>query len=124
MRLTLVIGGIAVVAGLVLLLQFCPDSSTPAEVEPPPVVSGSPQEPLLNPDAPLEAPSTSSTVTRQLEPETIVEEPVVELPSLDRSDDFLRERLAGWPVPEAWLQQEDLLSRMAVVVQNAADGRD
>jgi hypothetical protein len=53
----------------------------------------------------------------------VVSEPEVELPALAESDDFLLAQIQQWSLPSAWLQREDLLSRAAVIVQNAADGR-
>ena len=44
------------------------------------------------------------------------------LPDLDDSDPFLRERLAGADLPQSWLDREDLVRRLAVVIENAGRG--
>jgi hypothetical protein len=49
-------------------------------------------------------------------------EPAIVLPDLDASDAFLRERLAGFELPRNWLDREDLVRRLAVVIENAARG--
>lgn len=48
--------------------------------------------------------------------------PQIALPDLDASDAFLREQLAGVDLPESWLDREDLVRRLAVVIENAGRG--
>ena len=50
------------------------------------------------------------------------EEPAVVLPGLDESDDYLRTRLEGFALPDAWLTRTDLVRRFCVVVDNATRG--
>jgi hypothetical protein len=46
----------------------------------------------------------------------------IELPDLNDSDAFVRERLEVWPLPESWASQDELVRRLAVLVDNAAKG--
>lgn len=55
-------------------------------------------------------------------PSPVAEAPAVILPALDASDGFLRERLAGSLLPEAWVEKEDLIRRLAVVIENTGRG--
>jgi hypothetical protein len=49
-------------------------------------------------------------------------EPVVALPDLNVSDEFVLEQLAAFDLPGAWLEREDLIRRLAVVIDNAQRG--
>lgn len=51
-----------------------------------------------------------------------VAEPAIVLPDLDASDPFLRELLAGVELPQNWIDRDDLVRRLAVVIENAARG--
>ncbi|MFM7119063.1 MAG: DUF3014 domain-containing protein [Gammaproteobacteria bacterium] len=44
------------------------------------------------------------------------------LPSLNQSDAFVREQLTAIAVPAAWLAQEELVRRLATVIENASRG--
>jgi len=44
------------------------------------------------------------------------------LPQLDQSDEFVRQRTADWSLPAAWLARPDVISRLAVISLNTADG--
>jgi hypothetical protein len=57
------------------------------------------------------------------ETELLPSEPVIELPPLQESDAFVVERAAGWSIPPAWLQQDQLLARLSVLIFNGADGQ-
>jgi len=116
MRPSYVIGAIGVALAVVAIIQFWPADKPQSE----PVA------------APISVPVEIPLTPRQIEPEPvlpveevaeIVSEPEVELPALAESDDFLLAQIQQWSLPSAWLQREDLLSRAAVIVQNAADGR-
>ena len=52
----------------------------------------------------------------------VVEEPALLLPGLNESDDLVRQRLVGSLLPEAWINRDDLLRRLAVVIENANRG--
>ncbi len=45
------------------------------------------------------------------------------LPELDHSDQYVREQLEQWALPEPWLQRKQLIARGASVLANAAAGR-
>lgn len=45
-----------------------------------------------------------------------------ELPALDQSDDEVTAALVDWPADASWLQQGDLLRRLAALIDNAALG--
>lgn len=116
MRPSYVIGTIGVALAVVAIIQFWPADKPQSE----PVA------------APISVPVEIPLTPRQIEPEPvlpveevaeIVSEPEVELPALAESDEFLLAQIQQWSLPSAWLQREDLLSRAAVIVQNAADGR-
>ena len=49
-------------------------------------------------------------------------EPLVVLPELDASDAFVVERFEDSGLPENWLDREDLVRRLAVVIDNAPRG--
>lgn len=63
----------------------------------------------------------SRTVTEQPVPETGTRPPVV-LPPLEESDPFVRERLEPFPLPEEWVERDDLVRRLAALVDNATRG--
>ena len=65
--------------------------------------------------APVERTRQGGVVTPTSAPELI-------LPELNDSDAFIKEALAIFMLPAAWLDREDLLRRLAVVVDNAARG--
>jgi hypothetical protein len=44
------------------------------------------------------------------------------LPPLNQSDPFVREQLAAFELPETWTRQEELVRRLAVLVENASRG--
>ena len=51
-----------------------------------------------------------------------IDEPAPPLPPLAQSDDFVRDQLQGWTIPHVFLQEDDLLARLAVVILNAGTG--
>jgi hypothetical protein len=55
--------------------------------------------------------------------EAPIEPPAIELPDLNVSDDFMLTQLQEFDLPEMWTNREDLLRRLAVVVDNAAEGK-
>jgi hypothetical protein len=54
-------------------------------------------------------------------PSPAINEPMLVLPPLNQSDDFVRERIPE-AVPAPWREREDLLRRAAVVLENATRG--
>lgn len=104
----------AVILGLTFYLRQAEPESAPTVVE---------EEPLLD-AAPNFQSDTSSELRSLMEdtpPSPVIDEPVLELPALDQSDEFVRERLPR-ALPEDWVAKEDLLRRVAVVVDNANRG--
>lgn len=113
MRIAFLIGGVALAAVIVAAFQYVPEWFA-GEVEPPSrmavepvVVPEAEPEPLLPPPPEVLLPTAK---------------PEIELPGLDSSDSFVLERLSGFGLPELWLDREDLIRRLAVVVDNASQG--
>ncbi|MEQ8693163.1 MAG: DUF3014 domain-containing protein [Pseudomonadales bacterium] len=83
-------------------------------------------EPIAEPPPPLTTREEEPEVTRETvvttPPPTTVEAPPPALPSLESSDEFVRERFDDWGLPELVTQQEDLLPQLSVFIANAADG--
>lgn len=116
MRSTYLIGGLALAAALILGLTYYLRQSgeTPErEAAPAPVV-----------DTETAPEATGEPAERMMEetpPSPLITEPEVVLPALNDSDDFIRARLPE-TLPEAWVSKDDLLRRLAVVVENARRG--
>ncbi|MCZ6711856.1 MAG: DUF3014 domain-containing protein [Gammaproteobacteria bacterium] len=111
MRIAFLIAGFALAALIAAAIRYLPDWFAEAE-EPPPAVVAEPRadpqsqtEPLLLPSAEILAP-----------------QPEIELPALDSSDAFVLERVSGFGFPDSWLDRDDLIRRLAVVIDNAAQG--
>jgi hypothetical protein len=85
-----------------------------------------PAEPTLDPAAPAEParlpadPTESPAVARPAPQEPA--EPAVELPSLEDSDPFVRERIDDMDLPRPWLDQDGYVRRLAVLAENASRG--
>ena len=112
MRIGFLIGGllvaVAVIALLRLGMEFGLGEPEEVTVLPPPApISDSPAPP---PEPVIEVVSD------------VVEPPLV-LPPLNESDAFIEEALAEFAIPPSWLDRDDLLRRLAVVVDNAAQGK-
>jgi hypothetical protein len=113
MRTAFLIAGFALVALIAAAIRYMPDWFAEAEESPPAVVAermADPEtqsEPLLPPPAEMIVPPP---------------EPEIELPALDSSDAFVMERVAGFGFPDSWLDRDDLIRRLAVVIDNAAQG--
>ena len=88
--------------------------------------SGAP-EPMIEADDALTsapepaAPERSLDLMGETPPSPVIDEPVLVLPSLAASDEFVRARLSD-ALPDAWQQKDDLLRRAAVVIENANRG--
>ncbi len=112
MRIAFIIGGVALAVLIIAAIKYGPgwfggqdDQSAP--VAAPAAVSEPETQPLLPPPPDVAPPAM---------------QPAVELPELDDSDPFVLERLAAFELPDAWLDREDLIRRLAVVIDNASRG--
>jgi Protein of unknown function (DUF3014) len=87
-----------------------PPELAPVEVPPraTPAVAPEPVEPAV-----------SSEV---IEPAPVLEEPGWVLPPLNQSDAFVREQLAALGAPPRWGEQEELVRRFTVLLENASRG--
>jgi hypothetical protein len=120
MRSSYLIAGLvlaaAVILGLTYYLRQAPESSEP-------VVATPAQDEGLTGTGELapESVTPGLDVMDETPPSPVINEPVLVLPPLDGSDAFVRERLPE-TLPEAWLEKEDLIRRLAVVLENASRG--
>lgn len=103
----------AVILGLTVYLRQAEPESSPVGVEEELLLDAAPH---FQPDSSIEP-----SLMEDTPPSPVIEEPVLELPALDQSDEFVRERLP-LTLPEDWAAKEDLLRRVAVVVDNANRG--
>ncbi|HAR31652.1 MAG TPA: hypothetical protein DCR65_08995 [Gammaproteobacteria bacterium] len=87
-----------------------PAELAPAEVPPFNAPAAEPQ--------PVE-PAVSSDI---IEPAPVVEEPSWVLPPLNQSDAFVREQLAALGAPARWSEQEELVRRFTVLLENGSRG--
>ena len=119
MRSSYLIAGLAIAAAVILgLTFFLRQSDQPAPVTEPVTMPAAEPESF---STPVPEPTTSDQVMEQTPPSPTVEEPEIVLPTLDGSDGFVRERLPeSWPA--VWLEKEDLVRRLAVLVENASRG--
>lgn len=122
MRSSYLIAGLALAAAIILGLTYYLRQVGPQAEPPAPAV-----EPLQAPQADPEerTPARSLEMMEETPPSPAIAEPVLVLPSLDASDAFVRERLPEslhLSLPEAWLEKDDLLRRVAVVLENANRG--
>ena len=94
----------------------------PADESGPPVVG---EDVRRDPDAPptliLSEDLEPAPEARDI-PAAEPEEPAVPLPALGESDGFIREQVTDWPLPQQWVDMDDLLRRAAVVLENGARG--
>ena len=83
------------------------------------------EEPPPPPDAPVaatpepESPERAPLRPPAIDPSVVVQEPAL---TLEDSDAFLREQLASFDTPEAWLAQTDLIQLFVSVVEGARVG--
>lgn len=122
MRSSFLIAALAVAAAFILGLTYYlrQTSEEPATREPGPAggVEAAPEA------APVTAPqpgSPAEEVMTETPPSPAIDEPVLVLPALNESDEFVRERLPE-AVPAPWRERQDLLRRAAVVLENATRG--
>jgi len=116
MRIGFLIVGIGLAAVAIFLLNYF-------FVEPETGTEGS----AMTPDSqrsggPVSPQPSSAEIMEETPPSPVVEEPAFVLPELERSDPFVRDRLAQSRLPEDWLGTEDLVRRFSVVIENATRG--
>lgn len=112
MRIAFLIGGLALAVIIIAAIQYAPEwfgeqDEQPAPVAEPAVTTEPASQPLLPPPPAASVPPV---------------QPPIELPELNDSDPFVLERLAVFELPDAWLDREDLIRRLAVVIDNASRG--
>ncbi len=113
MRPVYLIGSIGLAIALILALDhFFPLAEPPAETV---LERAVPQDPapIFQEVAPPAKPP--SQVTEPLSPP-------IELPSLNESDEFVREQLVDFALPGKWLTLDELVRRASVVLENTARG--
>ncbi|MDA1075538.1 MAG: DUF3014 domain-containing protein [Proteobacteria bacterium] len=105
---------VAALVLVVLAFVFWPEAETVA-VDPPEV----PVQKVAQPVVP--APDLVDPV----EPVPLPDppEPEIALPVLSESDPFTLEQIEDFDLPSAWTERDDLVRRLAVVIDNAADGK-
>lgn len=116
---------LAVAAGVWFFVSGSEEPLTSAETqEPRPAPENESSEEVAKspPQIKAEAESASSEVSAPVQPSTRIPTPEP-LPALETSDSFVRDAVAGWDLPSDLVSQEDLLSRLSVVIANAADGQ-
>lgn len=126
MRVSYVVAAIVLAVVIILALQFWPDDASveaegvtaPVEVAPRPVEL----KPATAVEPELVASDPVAAEPLEPEPDIIAAPAPVQLPDLYESDEFVREEVTLWGLPELWLQYDSLIARFAVLVANAADG--
>ena len=119
MRTGFLLAGVGAALIIILGIQFWPFSEEGAEDQPMPQDEMStPAENLPAANATTQAPVVDNGDAR---PDEALPEPI--LPPLSESDAWVREALGEWSPPAEWLAREELISRLSVVLQNAAQGQ-
>ncbi|MCZ6852384.1 MAG: DUF3014 domain-containing protein [Gammaproteobacteria bacterium] len=117
MRIGFLIGGLALAVGVIVVIKYGPDwfAEPASPIEPDVVVT-----PIEIPEAQTPVVSTPYLgVGAEVSEST---EPGIALPGLDESDGFVLEHIASFDLPKMWIEREDLVRRLAVVVDNASKG--
>lgn len=122
MRVGFLIGGIALAAAVILGLNYYWRSQTATVEERLEQAESTMAVPEVEPIRGEEQTPAPAPIMEETPPTPEVEVPALVLPSLNDSDEFMRERLAEGSLPEVWVGREDLVRRMAVVVENARRG--
>jgi len=116
MRSSFLIAGLAVAAAVILGLTYyyrmAGDQGAAESATVPAVDSGSAVKP---------EPTPSAEVMEETPPSPVIRAPEFVLPPLNASDEFVRGRLPD-TLPQAWIGKDDLLRRLAVLVDNASRG--
>jgi len=116
MRISFIVGGLVVAVIVILAISFWPEASLPPVTQEPEPVPPVPAAPAQEPSGQEEVPVIEIPQPVQ------IAEPEIELPALAASDQFVREHTAQWELPLSWMQRDDLIARVAVILQNAAIG--
>lgn len=115
MRSSFLIAGLAVAAAVILGLTYYyrtsgQDREATEGVAVPPADT-----------RPETEPARSTAVMEETPPSPAIRPPEVVLPPLSESDEFVRARLPD-TIPKVWIDKDDLLRRLAVLVDNASRG--
>jgi len=117
MRIAFLIGGLALAAVVIVVIQYGPgwfhEPALPIEPEVVVTPIEIPAEPVPLVSAPYLG--VGAEVAGSAQPEIV-------LPGLDDSDGFVLEHIASFDLPKMWIEREDLMRRLAVVVDNASKG--
>ncbi|MEZ5559054.1 MAG: DUF3014 domain-containing protein [Pseudomonadales bacterium] len=122
MNRTVLIAALVVAALVIVVLQFLPGGFPGFGSKPEPAAEQ--QTAPAPPPTPGSQPGSQSDAQVPVsEPAPLTVEPAAApLPPLEESDPLVVEALAPLGVPQPWLEQGDLLRRLAVVLENAARG--
>ena len=111
MRTSYLIIGIGAAVLLILAIWYWPGAETTIPDIEPAVVA-----PTVEPEPVVTTPAVS-----EVEPEPDPP-PEIRLPELDASDGFVKQQIADLGLPAIWTNRDDLVRRMAVVIDNASTG--
>ncbi len=113
MRTSYLIIGIGAAVLLILAIWYWPGAETTIpDIEPAvatPTVESEPE------------PVVTTPAVSEVEPEPDPP-PEIRLPELDASDGFVKQQIADLGLPAIWTNRDDLVRRMAVVIDNASTG--
>ncbi|MDD9963064.1 MAG: DUF3014 domain-containing protein [Gammaproteobacteria bacterium] len=119
--------GLALVAAVLLAVNFWPPSEPPAPdpelkpLLPLPTPEEPSQPPVPVPDVGEAAPAAEAAPAVEEPPEAQAAEPPA-LPPLDESDAFVRAQTSSVCLPLAWMAADNLVRRAAVLIENASRG--
>ena len=119
--------GLALVAAVLLAVNFWPPSEPPAPdpelkpLQPLPIPEEPSQPPVPVPDVGEVAPVVEAAPAVEEPPEAQAVEPPA-LPPLDESDAFVRAQTSPVCLPLAWMAADNLVRRAAVLIENASRG--
>ncbi len=115
MRTSYLIVGIGAAVLLILAIRYWPAAETPIPDIAPAVVA-----PTVEPEP---EPVVTAPAVSDVEPEPVPDpQPEIRLPGLDASDGFVKQQIADLGLPAIWTNRDDLVRRMAVVIDNASTG--
>lgn len=117
MRIAFLIGGLALAVVVIVVVQFGPTWFAEPELPAEPEVVVTPIA-IPQVQAPVVSASSRAAVPEGRGPA----ETEIVLPGLDDSDGFVLEQIASFNLPKIWIEREDLMRRLAVVVDNASKG--
>ena len=119
MRTGFLLAGVGVALIIILGIQFWPRSDEVAEDQ------VMPQDEMSTPaeSLPVQNMTNQAPVVESVDARTAGAFPEPTLPLLSESDAWVRESLGEWSLPAEWLAREELIARLSVVLQNAAQGQ-